>query len=115
LRNEEPHPFADQLGIDEENPALEPQQQQTRKGLVVGMLGRTRPKDLGSRFAPEYIDRRSCHLVCKSEERHHDGNDDSFERSKQNHACEGDDAQRNSRRRILKIALNSAGLINPLE
>ena len=55
--------FAIWPALAKKTPSLNSENQQTRKFLVIGVLLRTRPKDIGAPFAPEDVHGRISDLV----------------------------------------------------
>ena len=107
--------LSDALGIGEEDPPLQPQDQQARESFILGMFLRAGPEDVGARLASQHVDRRIGRLVRKGHQRSHDGNEDPLQGPQQHHAGKGGQGPEELRSPDLEDSRNSAGLIKPTE
>ena len=79
LRDQRADLLRDALGIEEEQPALQPQQQQARERLVVRVLGRARPEHVRAALAAEHVDRRIRRLLSERDERDDDRHENALQ------------------------------------
>src|SRR6476620_4058414 len=82
------HLLRNRPDIGKEDASLDSKDQQAGKFLIIGILLRTRSKDIGTPLASEDVYGRIGDLVCEGKERNNDCNKNSFERSDKNNPGE---------------------------